>query len=422
MNLKLKPTAMQVEAIEFCLNNPYSILALHMGLGKSLCAIAIKDRIKNSRCLVICPAYLIFNWKKEIEKSLDNQIITVFDKGSKVYHPVDSDFVIISYDLAMKSPFLFEWATMVVLDEATAVKNMDAKRSEAIHKYVYESSVPRLHLLTGTPIKNRVTEFYSLMCLCFYNPKIAEAPFLKEFTTQVDFSNHFSYLQEFTMERGYRYFTVQKWEGLRNESELKRYLKDIYFHRKSDLKPIRYLDVQLESFDDEELREAFDNYEDGVSSVAPQVKAKAALRKAPLTVAYIKGLQDRAEVEGPIVVFTDHVGSCELIAKAFNIRPIHGGIPPNIRQQMANDFQEGKIPVLVATFGSFSTGYTLTRSNFMVWNDFPWVPGDLEQAAFRINRLGQTRPCTVVRLFGSEQDAYIFETITAKDEVLRRFF
>ena len=180
MELKHVLKDYQVETVEYMLQNPYCIVALVMGLGKSATAIATKMSIENSRCLVICPAYLVLNWKNEINKFAKNQVITVFKKHADVFFPVDSDFVICSYDIAVKSEILFEWANMIVIDEAHALKNMNSKRSKEIHRKVFENSIERLYLLTGTPIKNRVEEFYSLIALCNYNPRIKESAFLKK--------------------------------------------------------------------------------------------------------------------------------------------------------------------------------------------------------------------------------------------------
>ena len=54
-----------------------------------------------------------------------------------------------------------------------------------------------------------------------------------------------------------------------------------------------------------------------------------------------------------------------------------------------DSFQEGKLDVLVCTFGVGSVGLTLTRSHRVVLMDRPWTPGDLKQAEDRICRIGQ---------------------------------
>jgi tRNA1(Val) A37 N6-methylase TrmN6 len=60
--LKLGLDKDQEVDLEFCLSSPYSILANDMGTGKSAVAIAVKDRIKNSRCLIVEPSHLMLSW------------------------------------------------------------------------------------------------------------------------------------------------------------------------------------------------------------------------------------------------------------------------------------------------------------------------------------------------------------------------
>jgi SNF2 family DNA or RNA helicase len=54
-----------------------------------------------------------------------------------------------------------------------------------------------------------------------------------------------------------------------------------------------------------------------------------------------------------------------------------------------DDFQAGKIDVLVCTFGVGSVGITLTTSRRVILMDRPWTPGDVMQAEDRIRRIGQ---------------------------------
>jgi SNF2 family DNA or RNA helicase len=418
--LKLKLTEHQEAAVAFCLKSPYSILALNMGLGKSGAAIAIKNSIKNSRCLIICPAGLVFNWKHEIHKFLPDQVVTIFKDGKSFYKPWDSDFVILSYDLAIRFDFIFNWATMIIFDEANHLSRMEAKRTKEIHRLVYENSVPRVHLLTGTPIKNRVEEYYSLIALCHYNPKSGKSKFLEDYPESVTFADQFSYRQEYTKEIGEKFITIRKWVGLKNEDELKSWLRPIYIRRSGTPKDVVRKDIFVSQLDQPELLEAFDQFQsDSGESVASSIKADAALKKAPLTCKYIKDLLATGEIDSA-VIFTDHVESCKLIAAAFKTEPITGAMSPQKRQLMAGRFQTKEFPVIAATIKAFSTGHTLTRACNLFFNDFSWVPGDMDQAEYRINRIGQERSCVVHRILGSFQDEYILKTLVEKNKVIKR--
>ncbi len=386
-------------------------------------AIAIKDALPNQkRCLVLCPASLTLNWRKEIFKFLPDAAVSVFRKRSDFYYPVDSDFVVCSYDMAIKHPYLFEWASMLIMDECTQIKDLGTYRTETIHKLIFENSIPRVHLLSGTPIKNRIKEYYSLIAICNYDPKIKKSAFLEKFPDHNIFADRFSFRKEYDIYFNNRRRKVVKWDGLQREHELKAWLHGIYISMKSDLPPINYRDVFLEDFNDEALLEEFLNNTHDLEGTKSPIKMAAALRKVPLTVKYVRDMRSSGTIDGPVIIYTDHVESCEQLAIHFNTDAITGKMAVARRQLMADRFQEGELDVLCATYGAFSEGYTLHKSNFIAANDYPWSPGAIKQAAFRINRKGQTRPCHFHRIFGSAQDEYIFKTVMEKQKVLDAMF
>lgn len=63
---------------------------------------------------------------------------------------------------------------------------------------------------------------------------------------------------------------------------------------------------------------------------------------------------------------------------------------PQERQRLVDEFQGGKIDILILTYGVGSTGLTLTRGHRVVLLDRPWTPGDVMQAEDRVRRIGQT--------------------------------
>lgn len=417
--LKIPLYDYQEKTLEWALDHPYSIISLDMGMGKTPVYISIKDRTPELNHMVVCPAFLSINWKKEINKFLPNQAISHFKASKDVYYPATSDWVIASYDIAVKNPILFEWAKSVCFDEGTALKNMQAIRTTKTHQYVYENSLKRCHFLTGTPIDKRVREFYSMMALCNYNPAIEKSEFLERFPNDVEFADYFSHRIEFDRFVGYRKITILKWEGIQRKDELKKWLKGIYYRLKSDLPAIIHRPIFVDEVDDGSLLEAFNAWKEIGGGVNPTAKATAAMNKVPFTIKFTEGLIENDMVEGPLIIFTDHVESCNALAKHFDVGPIHGQVSDSKRQKIITAFQEGKIPVLVGTYGTMARGGNLQVSNTIIENDYPWVPGLLKQADFRVNRKGQLRlPCIVYRILGSDQDEYILNDIVEAQKVL----
>ena len=415
MYYKLLPH--QETVIEYAIKNPYSILSVACGGGKTLIAIDLQKRL-NKKMLVICPSYLVSNWKSEILKFRGDEVVGTYIKSSKdLYDLWDTDICVVSYDIVQKSK-LIEWADIVVLDEAQVIKTMEAKVTDFIHREVFENSKKRVHLLTGTPIKNRVKEFYSLIALCNYNPSLTLSPFLNKFEDCITFADYFSNRREYDIPIKNRFVKIVSWDGYKNLEELKSYLKDIYIRVEAEEfltidKPLKKL-VTVDDRDDKELLKAFEYFETN-NSVSSDVKAKAALLKVPATYKYVKELLEETD---KVVVYTDHVEACRALADKLKVIPITGSTPNSDRKRLGDEFQYGESRIIVATIGSFSTGINLTASCNMVFNDVCWVPGDIEQAEYRIVRVGQNRPCVIHYIVASPQDIKILNTLDKKRSVI----
>jgi intein/homing endonuclease len=89
------PLSHQKEAIEKLVGSKRFILADDMGLGKSLSAVVASLEVNKKRILVVCPATLKFNWKREFE-FFTNKTISISE--GKTFSE-DSDIVIVNYDI-----------------------------------------------------------------------------------------------------------------------------------------------------------------------------------------------------------------------------------------------------------------------------------------------------------------------------------
>ena len=209
MPIELYP--FQKDGVKFHLKSRYSINACEMGLGKTIQAIKTIEAADTYYNMVVCPAYLRNNWKREIKKHGD---------PLRFYH-------ILSYDEFRKLPPKYPHISdTVIFDEAHYLKNMEAQRTKAAHKYVKDWLPEYLVLLSGTPIKNRVTEYYSLLKLCSYCPHDTNGERItKSFH---HFASALTYKEKYLLPSG---AMVTKFGGLKNKSLLLKYLKGKYFRR-----------------------------------------------------------------------------------------------------------------------------------------------------------------------------------------------
>lgn len=412
----------QKRSVQFALKNKYCILALDVGLGKTLVSLTVGVET-NSKMLIICPAYLRFNWKNEIAKFFPHLKVSLYDSKKSIKPVSDEDAIIVSYSLADSCEQFFEWADLVVCDEVHNLKSIKAKRTEAVHKHIFENSIDRVLLLSGTPIQNRVWEFYSLMAICNYNPQLNTPKFLKEFPSYVEFADFFSHRREFEMYKNGRTIKVLNWDGFKNVEILKSHLKGIYikFRAKDvllDLPDKIYKDVLISNTENKALLEEFDRLQaqDDMDKIRPPIKALNALSKVDFTIEYVKELLLNTD---KVLVYSDHVDAAHALAKGLGVKAITGSMSMKERQSIADEFQNGSLSVLVATIGSFSTGVTLTNCSNMVFNDLPWTPSSVEQAEGRIFRIGQKCVCVIHKVFGSLTDQNINSKLFSKSEIIK---
>ena len=86
--MKYNPHDYQKYATEYIETNPVAAVLLDMGLGKTLQVISLllseqqeyeAGEKEKRRSIIICPASLVYNWKKEIERfapSIETVMIT----------------------------------------------------------------------------------------------------------------------------------------------------------------------------------------------------------------------------------------------------------------------------------------------------------------------------------------------------------
>lgn len=400
----------QLNCKDFHLKHYYSINGMEMGLGKSVTALSVISEVDCRFAVVVVPAFLKSSWEFEIDK---------------FYPELKSKIRIVKYG-QLKDPTLFKDADFIIADEAHYLKNLEAKRTRYFHYIIKTIRPKRLLLLSGTPIKNRVSEFYSLLVLMSYTPtKNNGLDITQKYKNQWSFNNRFSNAVKINI--GNRKIT--KFEGHKNVSELKEYMKDKYIRYTSDIVSLPEL-THIPKFIpkakyEKELSEAWEAYTGTPSEHISQAKVASACAKVKTTCELAAEVADEGH---QVIIFTDHLKSLyemyEILGGAsskssFACELIHGQVSMDRRSLSVDRFREGKSQILIATIGAASVGLNLQFCHYMIFNDYPWVPADLKQAEKRIHRVGQTHPCFIYNVFSGKVDAMIYKTLESKTKTLK---
>ncbi len=150
-----------------------AILADDMGLGKTLqtltwlCWLKKESEKKGNTdpFLVICPASVLHNWRREAERFVPHFKTLTLESGSARHNLrkkiPQHDLIITNYsllrrDLTALKKFSFQ---AVILDEAQFIKNPSAQVTQSVKQL--ESGL-RI-ALTGTPLENRLLDLWSIV-------------------------------------------------------------------------------------------------------------------------------------------------------------------------------------------------------------------------------------------------------------------
>ncbi|MEY3773350.1 MAG: hypothetical protein RLZZ129_130, partial [Verrucomicrobiota bacterium] len=137
------------------------ILADEMGLGKTLQALGLLAALPpGSRRLVVAPASLLENWRREAARFTPQLSVFVHHGQRRLAAFADHDLIITSYGTLTRDRELFAGAGFdcVIADEAQHIKNRRSQNAQALRSL----RAGTRFLLTGTPLENSLDDLRSL--------------------------------------------------------------------------------------------------------------------------------------------------------------------------------------------------------------------------------------------------------------------
>lgn len=438
--LKLFPH--QLENVAFITERGRGLIADEMGLGKTISALVCIE----APAVVVCPALLKVNWGREINKWLPDLTVAVINGvGAPGDMEKNADVVVINYDIlhAHEAWLVQRRNRTIVADEAHYLKNLDIRWNKAARQheagknsprraksfYGLQAGVPRLLLLTGTPILNRVKELFPLLHMLDSQEWGSGYQFCVRYC-----AGHYSFLGR---------TRVFNCNGRSNMDELHERINGVYMMRHTKEAELKNLPaksrgsiaVSLSSHYAKSYRRARNDFLDWLSELdaeavgrAMQAEALVKLNKlrslaaAGKADAAVSHIVDHLESTGrPLVVMGVHREAFELIRGGLDkvnqkvaqaqakgkqppiSRPIRhgmvvGGQSPAARQETIDAFQnEGTLDVILYSI-PIATGTTLTRASDMVFIERMFRPSDQLQAEDRIHRIGQEQKVSITYL------------------------
>lgn len=431
LGFKRMPRPYQCEGIAYMINHGNCINGDDCGLGKTGQTIATLELMDAFPALVITPASVKYNWKKEWEKWNPTRTVGVVGRKKKFDENVwQNDVIIINYDILgergldkptakFKELLKKRWASCV-MDEIHFLKSEKALRTKMAKKIV--KTVPHVWGLTGTLTQNK------------------PADLIQPFTIIRRFEDIFGSTKEFK----YRYCNAKMTvfgmdcSGFSNLEELHELLRMGGYIRRNkrdvldELPPMVEQTIDVPISNTREYRKAENNLLEYLEKIdinkvnsavnAPHLVMIQTLKqlsiegKLPFITTYIKEWLEANEGE-QLLVFGVHRIPLQQLAEYFKAPLIQGGVSADKKQQIVNEFSNGGHRLLFANIQSAGTGTDGLQDNCsnLVYIELPDKSTELEQANARLERMGQRNSINITYLLSPDTiDADIKEMVADK--------
>jgi superfamily II DNA or RNA helicase len=397
------------------------ILADDMGLGKTLQTLTwlawLKERnTKNPKpSLVICPASVLHNWRREANRFTPNLKVLVLESGAARHNLrkqipqhdlIVTNYALLRRDLEELQKFAFR---ATILDEAQFIKNPGAQVTQSVKQLKSEHRLA----LTGTPLENRLLDLWSIV----------------DFIQPGYLGNQEHFLETYEPKgNGENGESVQRIARKRLSAKLRPLLlRRLKKHVAKDL-PDRIEERRDCPLGDEqrklylaELRRSRETIEQAVAQQGlnkSKMHVLAALTRLRQVCCHpslvgsdtasgktdtLFELLDTLVADGQkVLVFSQFVQMLNILEKECQARNIHTHIltgQTKDRQQVVSDFQkETGACVFLLSLRAAGTGLNLTNASYVVLYDPWWNPAVEAQAIDRSHRIGQTQTVNAYRL------------------------
>ena len=401
----------QKDGVEFVLFKKVAIIADEMGLGKTVqaasAAVLKKQVFGFNKTLVVCPATLKSQWKKEIEKFTNEKALIVSGKPKeRVAQYLDEEhfFFIVNYEMVLRDSLAINKAGIdfLILDEAQRIKNFETKTYSAIKRLQAKNTL----VITGTPIENRLIDIFSVVSVLdpyFFGP-------LWEFSYQ-----HCLFDPAKT----------NKINGYYNLQSLNNQLADILIRREKrnvldQLPNVQQIDIPVELAP--EQAEYHASYASGIATI---------LRKKFLTAYDMQRMQlllanmrmvcdstylideetnvspkmeelanilfekfDLRATNRKIIIFSEWIKVHKLIGQMLRENKIGfveltGKVPVKSRGSLIKKFEDNPECKIFLSTEAGGAGLNLQVADTLINFELPWNPAKKNQRIGRIDRLGQ---------------------------------
>jgi len=405
-----------------------ALLALDMGVGKSLISIALAEMNKFEKVFVIVPNSLKYNFYNEILKFSYSKAYIIGKKNK--YSLSECRYIIVNYEYFNSSDHnkvLFKFNKLdigkidcLICDESHRLKN-NKSHTFSNFKKIFKKNIFRNEkvckvFMSGTPCPSKSAELYTVL------NQISPL----DFPTKKFFYEYYCGLK-YNLD-GYGWetdFTLTKFDELFHKIS-----PFIYRKKKNeilkDLPEKTYQKIILEMSPSE--YDVYEKIEEGIANeffnknINNPLSIMGKLREytSHLKVNNVKELIDSILECGEKFVAVDFYKKSliELNKQYPQVSALHTGDVSDVeRAEIVKDFQDenGKIKIFLGSEQVTKEGLTLTEASKIGILTIPWTPTILDQIIDRLLRIGQKNAVNAyLFIFKNTIDEYVINLCEQK--------
>ena len=394
-----------------------------MVLGKTLQVISLllaerqdydAGEKERRRSLIVCPASLVYNWQKEIERFAP-ELETVTITGSAperkdiIRHTTDGQILITSYDLLKRDVEYYKNIVFAVqvIDEAQYIKNAGTQAAKGVKKITAAFKLA----LTGTPIENRLSELWSIFDYLMPGFLYTYQKFREEIETPIVVNKDENKMER--LQRMIRPFILRRLKGDVLKDLPEKLEENVYAKMEGEQLALYDAHVQqMKQMLDGKSEAEFKSNK--IQILAELTKLRQLCCDPALLFEDYKGESAKVQMCMDLIGNAVHGGHKVLLFSQFTTMldrlaeqlkklgidyyMLTGSVNKEKRMQMVDSFNKDDVPVFCISLKAGGTGLNLTAADIVIHYDPWWNVAVQNQATDRAHRIGQKNIVTVYKL------------------------
>lgn len=399
------------------------ILADDMGLGKTLQVISVllaeqqeqkAGEKEVRRSLIVCPASLVYNWQKEMERfapELDTVTVTgsAPERKSIIKSTKEGQILITSYDLLKRDVEHYKDIVFAiqVIDEAQYIKNAGTQAAKGVKQITAAFKLA----LTGTPIENRLSELWSIFDYLMPGFLSTYPKFREDIETPIAVNQDRNKMER--LQRLIRPFILRRLKGDVLKDLPEKLEENVYAKLEGEQLALYDAHVQqMKAMLDGKTEEEFKSQK--IQILAELTKLRQLCCDPALLFEDYKGESAKTDmcmelienaVNGghKVLLFSQFTSMLDRLAdrlkkSGIDYYMLTGSVNKEKRIKMVESFNEDDVPIFCISLKAGGTGLNLTAADIVIHYDPWWNVAVQNQATDRAHRIGQKNIVTVYKL------------------------